>query len=53
VTSAIPVPEAPLVIVTHEAPLVAVQAQVEPDVVTVRDPLAPAAATDWLVEDRA
>jgi hypothetical protein len=45
-----PLPEAPLVIVTHEAALVAFQAQPLP-VVTVTEPVPPAAATDWLVEE--
>jgi hypothetical protein len=43
-----PVPVAPLVIVTHDAPLVAVQ--VHPaDVVTITVPLPPLAENDWLV----
>ena len=45
-----PLPVAPLVIVAHEALLVAVQVQPAP-VVTDTDPVAPAAGTAWLVEE--
>jgi hypothetical protein len=47
-TLPLPLPEAPLEIVTQEAPLVAVQAQ-PAVVVTDTVPVSPAAATDWLV----
>lgn len=47
-----PLPVAPLVIVTHEAALVAFQVQPAP-VVTVTAPVPPVAATDWLVEEMA
>ena len=43
-----PLPVAPLVIVTHDAPLVAVQLQ-PAVVVTVTVPLPPPGANDWLV----
>ena len=43
-----PVPDAPLLIVIHDAPLVAVQAQ-PAVVVTVDEPVPPEAAADWLV----
>jgi hypothetical protein len=43
-----PVPAVPLEIVTHDAPLVAVQLHPE-DVVTMTVPLPPAADSDWLV----
>jgi hypothetical protein len=45
-----PVPLAPLPIVTHDAPLVAVQLQ-PAVVVTSTEPLPPAADSDWLVAD--
>jgi hypothetical protein len=50
-TLPLPLPLAPLVMVTHEAPLVAFQAQPRP-VVTDTLPVPPVAATDWLVEER-
>jgi hypothetical protein len=45
-----PLPVAPLVMVTHEAPLVAFQEQ-PAAAVTDTEPVAPAAGTVWLVEE--
>lgn len=49
-TVPLPLPVAPLEIVTHDAPLVAVQAQPAP-VVTLTVPVLAVAATDWLAAE--
>jgi hypothetical protein len=48
VTLPLPLPLAPLVIVSHEASLVAVQVQLAALVVTVIDPALPPTAAIWL-----